>query len=173
MDERKLELLKRLEAYFNEDEDIEEVSIFTKEELNAPMDVLRVFLTDYGPGLMEVLVENSFLPLQETEVLYFNTVITIKLDIPEEAVSALSCAIAKLNFFLPYGAFSINGDGSMLVYKSTTAVLSKDDDDALYEQIQLSADTAILAAEGYTEQLSQVADGSLLLSDFLETLPEV
>ncbi len=61
----------------------------------------------------------------------------------------------------------------MLVYKNTTAVLSKDDDDTLFEQIQLSADTAILAAEGYTEQLSQVADGSLLLSDFLETLPEV
>lgn len=173
MDERKLELLKRLEAYFNEDEDIEETSIFTKDELETPMDVLRTLITDYGSNLTDVLVENSFLPLEETEVLYFNTIITIKADVPAEGVPSLSSAIAKLNFFLPYGAFSINADGSMLVYRSTDAILSKDDDDKLYEQMELSADTAILVAEGYAGQLSDVADGALLLSDFLDTLPTV
>lgn len=171
MDERKLELLRRLEAYFNEDEDIEEASIFTKEELDTPMDVLRALITDYGSNLTDVLVENSFLPLEETEVLYFNTVITVKIDVPAEGVPSLANAIAKLNFFLPYGAFSINGDGSMLVYRSTTAIMSKEDDDKLYEQMELSADTAILVAEGYAGQLSDVADGALLLSDFLATLP--
>lgn len=172
MDERKRELLKRLEAFFSKDEDIDEVSLFTKEELETPMDVLRVLITGYGPGLMDVLVECSFLPLPDTEVLYFNTVITVRMDVPQEGVSALSGAIAKLNFFLPYGGFAVNGDGSMLVYKSSTAFLSENPDDKLYELMELSADTSVLVAENYTEMLSQVADGQLTLNDFLETLSQ-
>ncbi len=172
MDDRKRNLLDRLEGYFTADEDIEEASLFTKDELNSPMDVLRILITDYGPGLTDVLAECYFLPLQDTEVLYYDTVITILMDVPAEAVPALSGAITKLNFFLPYGGFALNGDGSMLVYKASAALLSKDDDEKLYEAMELSTDTAILTAESYTDLLSQVADGSLSLNDFLETLPQ-
>ena len=56
MEDRKLELLKKLEKSFADDPDIEEVSVFTKEELNAPMDVLRMLVTDYGPGLIDVQI---------------------------------------------------------------------------------------------------------------------
>ena len=98
MKDRKQALLKKLEGFFKEDEDIEEASLFTKEELNAPMDVLRVFVTGYGPGLTDILAEYSFIPMppQEVEeIWYFSTVITIETDIPKEGASALSNVISR------------------------------------------------------------------------------
>ena len=171
MDERKRELLNRLEAFFKDDEDTEEVSLFTKEELNAPMDVLRLLITDYGPGLMDVLVEFSFLPLNETEVLFFSTVITIKMNVPKDGVSALSGAIARLNFYLPYGAFALSSDGSMLIYKSVVPLRSDKSDDELYETMELSADNSILVPESYTDLLVQVSEGRMLLNEFIGSLP--
>lgn len=173
MKDRKKKLLKRLEGFFKNDEMAEEVSIFTAEELGAPMDILRVFVTGYGPGLIDVLAEYSFIPLEGAEeVWYFSSVITIMTDIPEDGVVPLSAAIAKLNFFLPYGSFCISGDGDMLVYRSVTALRTDHDDEKLYEDIELSADTALLAAEDQTLLLIQVAEGELFLDDYLAGLPE-
>ena len=173
MADRKQALLKRLEGFFKEDETIEEASLFSAEELGTPMDMVRVLVTDYGPGLTDILAEYSFIPFEEAdEVWYFSSVLTIDTDIPKEGVSALSCAIAKLNFYLPYGNFALSGDGRMLVYRSVAALRSDSDDEALYKDIELAADTALLVPEQYVELLSQVADGSLLLNDFLSTLPQ-
>jgi hypothetical protein len=173
MDERKQQLLKQLEAYFQNDEDIEDISLFTKEELGTSMDVLRALITGYGADLTDVLAEFSFLPFQNTEVLYFNTVITIRLDVPQEGVTALSGAVSKLNFYLPYGNFAISCDGSILIYKSSTAFPSDWDDNKLYELIETSADIALSVAESHIGLLSDVADGKMSLSEFTDTLPQV
>ncbi len=172
MDERKRELLKKLETFFNEDDGVAEVSLFTKEELDTPMDVLRLLITDYGPGLMDVLAECSFLPLQDPDVLYFTTVITVRMDIPEAGLSSLSGAVSRLNFFLPYGGFSVSGDGTMLIYKACAAFPSGWEDEQLYKLMEISADSALYTAESHTGPLSQVADGQLALSDYLTTLPQ-
>ena len=138
MDERKQKLLKQLEAYFQNNEDTEDVSLFTKEELGTSMDVLRALITGYGAYLTDVLAEFSFLPLQNTEILYFNTVLTIRVDVPGEGQAALSGAVSTLNFYLPYGSFAISRDGSILIYKSSTAFPSDWDDKKLYELIETS-----------------------------------
>lgn len=174
MKDRKKALLKKLEGFFKEDEDIEEVSLFTKEELGTPMDVLRVFVTGYGPGLIDILAEYSFLPLpgEAEEVWYFSSVITIETDIPREGAAALANAAARLNFYLPYGSFCLSTDGSMLIYKSVTALRTDEKDDTLYKDIELSADTALFVPESYTDILIRIADGSLPVSEFIATLPE-
>lgn len=175
MKDRKQALLKKLEDFFKEDEDIEEASLFTKEELNAPMDVLRVFVTGYGPGLTDILAEYSFIPMppQEVEeIWYFSTVITIETDIPKEGVSALSNVISRLNFYLPYGSFCLSTDGRMLVYKSVTALRAEEKDETLYKDIELSADTALYVPESYTDVLNRIADGRLSAAEFLATLPD-
>ncbi|MBR2186969.1 MAG: hypothetical protein IJ857_06490 [Lachnospiraceae bacterium] len=171
MSDRKIALLERLEAFFGNDEAVEEATIFTGEELGTPMDVLRVLVPDYGAGLLDILAEYSFLPVEGEEVLYFSSVLTLLINIPEGAVPALSIAISKLNFFLPYGNFCLSKDGTVLVFKTVTALRSDHDDEKLYEDIELSADTALLIPENYLYLLQQVADGTLLLKDFLETLP--
>jgi hypothetical protein len=173
MDERKLELLKQLEAYFKNDEGTEDISIFTKEELGTSMDVLRALITDYGTELTDVLAEFSFLPLQDTEVLYFNTVLTIRVDVPKEGVAALSGAVSRLNFYLPYGSFAISSDGSLLIYKSCSAFPSNWDGQKLYELIETSADTALFVAESHIGTLSDIADGKMSLSEFIDTLPQL
>ncbi len=173
MENRKQKLLKRLEEFFKNDESAEEVSLFTAKELGTPMDVLRVLVTEYGPSLTDVLAEYSFLPLGgPEEVWYFSSVLTIKTDVPKDGASPLSGAISRLNFYLPYGGFCLSSDGSMLIYKSMTALRTDHDDDKLYEDIELSADTALLIPENYIDLLIRVADGRLLLNDFIESLPK-
>ncbi|MCR5747861.1 MAG: hypothetical protein K6G03_09140 [Lachnospiraceae bacterium] len=173
MEEKKRKFLTQLEKFFKDDEDVEEVSLFTKEELGTPMDVLRALLTGYGPGMIDVLAEFSFLPIEGAdEVWYFNTVITIMTNVPKDGASALAGAISRLNFYLPYGGFCLSPDGTMLTYKSVTALRTDHPEKKLYEDIELSADTALLVPENYTYLLIKVAEGSMLLSEFIDTLPE-
>ena len=174
MEERKRNLLKQLEKFFKEDEDIEEASLFTKEELETPMDVLRVLVTGYGPALIDVLAEYSFIPMpgEADEVWYFSSVLTIETDIPKEGAAALSNAIARLNFYMPYGGFCLSPDGSMLTYKSVTALRSDEKDETLYKDIELSADTALFVPENFTDSLLRIADGRMPLSEFIAMLPE-
>jgi hypothetical protein len=174
MEERKRDLLKRLEKFFKEDEDIEEASLFTKEELETPMDVLRVLVTGYGPALIDVLAEYSFIPMpgEVQEVWYFSSVLTIETDIPREGAAILANAIARVNFFLPYGGFCLSPDGSMLTYKSVTALRADENDETLYKDIELSADTALLVPENFTDSLLRIIDGRLPLSEFMAMLPE-
>ena len=173
MDERQRELLKRLETFFSEDEDIEEASLFTKEELNAPVDVLRVLALDYGPRLMDLLAEFSFLPLgEEQEIFYFSSVLTISMNVPKEGIPALAGAISRLNFYLPFGAFCLSQDGSMLIFKTAVPMAAGQSDDAIYQAMEIAADASILIPESYTDLLLRIAEGNLLLDDFIATLPE-
>ena len=52
------------------------------------------------------------------------------------------------------------------------SVLQADhDDEVLYEDMELAADTALLIPEKHLYLLQQVAEGTLLLNDFIEMLP--
>jgi hypothetical protein len=173
MNDRKRALLERLEAFFQNDEDVEEAMIFTGEELGTSMDVLRVLVPDYGAGLLDILGEYSFLPVEGSEeIMYFSSVLTLMVNIPGEAVPALSIAISKLNFYLPFGSFCLSKDGAMLVFKNISLLRSDHDDEKLYEDMELAADNALYIPERYLFLLQQVADGTLLLDAFLEMLPE-
>ncbi len=173
MEERKRKLLKRLEEYFVKEESVEEVSLFTKEELNTPMDMLRALTTEYGSYLIDVLAEFSFLPLEgKQEIWFFNSGITRMTNVPKKKVHELGSAISRLNFYLPYGSFALSPDGKMLIYKSVTALKADEDDDKLFEDIRLSADLALFFPEGQTGLLIDVAEGDLSLGDYIRTLPE-
>ena len=172
MGDRKLELLKKLEKSFADDPDIEEVSVFTKEELNAPMDVLRMLVTDYGPGLIDVLAEFSFIPFEgEAEVWYFSSVVTIANNIPQHAVSSVAGAVSRLNFLLPYGSFGINPAGDTLVFKNVTLIKTADPDKNILDNMELAVDRALFIPESHTDLLIGIAEGRVLLSDFIDSLP--
>jgi hypothetical protein len=172
MNERKKALMEKLEAFFQNDESVEEATIFTGEELGTPMDVLRVLVPDYGAGMLDILAEYSFLPVGEPEeVMYFSSVLTLLINIPAGAVPALSIAISKLNFFLPYGNFCLSKDGTTLIFKNISVLRSDHDDEKLYEDVELAADTALLIPERYLYMLQRVAEGTLQLNEFLDMLP--
>ncbi len=173
MNERKKAWLERLEAFFQNDESVEEATIFTGEELGTPMDVLRLLVPDYGAGMLDILAEYSFLPVGEPEeIMYFSSVLTLLIEIPAGAVPALSIAISKLNFYLPYGSFCLSKDGTMLIFKNVSLLRSDHDDEKIYESIELAADNALFIPEKYLYLLQQVVEGTLLLNDFLDMLPE-
>ena len=172
MADRKKVLLERLAKYYQEDEDIAEASVFTGKELGVPTDVLRLLVRSYGAGLMDILAEYSFLPVEGDEVWFFASILTIMIDVPKEAVPSLAMAVSKLNFYLPYGSFSLSGDGKLLSYKAVTTLRSARDDDMLYEDMELAADTALLVPENYVFALEQIADGDLLVNDFIKMIAQ-
>ncbi|MBQ9437005.1 MAG: hypothetical protein IJU50_01610 [Lachnospiraceae bacterium] len=172
MEERKRKLLKRLEKELAKDEEFEETSLFTAEELNAPMDVLRALVTEYGMGLMDVLAECSFLPIKEAEeVWYFSVVLTLSMNVPASGMTPLAKAISRLNFYLPCGAFCLSKDGKMLIYKLVLPCRTDAEEDTLFNQMKLGLETALLVPESYTDLLMRVLDGRLALADFMEALP--
>ena len=172
MEERKKNLLKLLEEFFQGDEDAEEVSLFEASELGAPMDVLRVLITQYGAGLRTVLAEFSFLPLEGGDDIWVMTaVITLKTDISSAGAAVLSSVMSRLNFYLPYGGFALSSNGRMLVFKSTTALRSDWEDERIYQQMEISADMALTAAEPHVESLISVASGDMTVEQFMSMLP--
>lgn len=172
MEDKKLGLLKKLESFLTDELNVDEASLFTKEELNAPMDVLRALVTDYGPGLIDVMAEFSFIPFEgPEEVLYLSSILTIKTDVPKDGVSALAGAASRLNFYLPCGAFCVNPSGDMLVFKNTTLLRSDHPDDILFGDMTVAADRLLSVPESYTDLLIKVSEGKLLLNDFINTLP--
>ena len=54
--EEKRNLLNRLAGELGQAEDVERASLFTAEELEAPMDVVRCLITETGADLLDLLV---------------------------------------------------------------------------------------------------------------------
>ena len=119
MSDRKKQLLNRLENFFKNDEDVEEASIFTAEELGTPMDMLRVLVAGYGPELIEVLAEYSFIPFEGAdEVWYFSSIITIMTDsTATEMMSSRSVKPFESPFF-----FNTFFKRSLIFFIDTTVV---------------------------------------------------
>ncbi len=172
MNEKKKKLLSGLETFFKNDDTIDEVSLFTSEELGASVDVLRCLVTGYGPGLHPVMIEYFFLPVSGKDILYFSSVLTIRQNLPKVGLTALSGAISRLNFYLPCGAFSFSSNGDNLIYKNVIPLPSKMTEKQLGQLIELAADTALFIPESYVEPVLKVAYGDLTLDEFIESLPK-
>ena len=114
MSDKRNELLKIINEQLQDAEDFEEVSLFTKDELDAPVDIVRGMLTEVGTELVSVLAEFFFLPYEDEEMLYFTSAITVTDEILKDELVDISMAVARINFDLPCGGFSIGPDGESL-----------------------------------------------------------
>ena len=76
MNKKKRELLNLLVSELEDAEDMEQTSLFTAEELNAPADAVRTLINEVGTEFISVLGEFFFLPYEDEEVLYFATAMT-------------------------------------------------------------------------------------------------
>ncbi len=84
MNEKKRELLNALCSELEKVEYLEQTSLFTADELEAPADVVRTLINEIGTEFISVLGEFFFMPYEDEEVLYFATAITVSEDIPSD-----------------------------------------------------------------------------------------
>ncbi len=127
MTDRQKELLEALEEILNENEHTGEVSMFTAEELGAPMDILRAELTEFGPDLESVLAEFFFIPAENEDTMFFTTVITLSSTVPKEAVPDVAAAAARIDYYLPAGSFALGENDENLIFRHT-ALIDRGDD---------------------------------------------
>lgn len=167
MEERKLDLLKSLEKEFKDAGDIGEVSIFTAKELDAPMDVLRAEIAEFGSDLTSVLGEFFFLPFEETEVIYFSTVITITGNLPNEIVPEITSAIARLNYYLPCGCFAVGEDDRNLVFRFTVPLRGDAKQKDQEADISIAANTAVLTAERFEGYLKLIIKNEITVDEMI------
>ena len=161
MNEKKRELLNALVEELEQDDDLEQTSLFTEQELGTPGDVVRTMINDVGPELISVLGEFFFMPYKDEEVLYFATAITLSEEIPEESREELETTAARINTMIPCGCFATGLAGDRLIYRYTAPFLSKQDT-AEQKVLMLTAVSAAMnTVERFTGYLTLAASGKM------------
>ncbi|MCR5000441.1 MAG: YbjN domain-containing protein [Lachnospiraceae bacterium] len=167
MDNKTTELLRALENSLKGEEGIGELSIFTAEELGAPMDILRVEISGFGVDFVSVLGEFFFMPFEETDILYFTSVITITGTLEKDAVPDMTEAVSRMNYYLPFGCFAIGEEDKNLIYKYTVPVMSENDEEKK-KFIAGACDSAIGMAENFEGYLKLILRNEMSVEEVLE-----
>ena len=167
MDEKKRRLLEAFAKELEEAEDVEQMSLFTKEELDTPADIQRCLITEMGTKLSTVLGEFFFMPFEDDEMLFFSTVMTISDEIGEDRRRDLEAASALIDSVIPCGCFAI-ADGNRLVYRYTVPFFSDDDEKKQVTMMLTAANAAIETADRFLGYLSLVADENMAPEDMMD-----
>ena len=169
-DDKKLALLSSLEEELKGSDGIGEVSVSTQKELNAPMDILRAEIADFGSDLKSVLGEFFFIPFEADEVLYFSTVITLTWNLPKEAAADVASAVARLNYYIPCGCFALGDSDNNLVYRLCVPLKGDDDTDRQKQTVSIAANTAIMTAEKFEGYLKLIITNETTVDEMLEMI---
>ncbi len=136
--------------------------IAEKEEESGP-EILTVILDGMGEeGEKEGAVgEFFFLPAasEEDKVQFFRSVVTLTDTILPESLPALYEAVAKINFRLPCGSYSVDEEGGYLAYILTVPLPMGLSEDALYEQMNVCVGNAAIASDLFSDILLKIASG--------------
>ena len=147
-------------------------AVLHKEE-GAP-EMVSAMLDELGDGNgdLEIIGDFYFRPLQgeDDPVQVFISVITISDELPPERLPALYEAISYVNFNLPAGCFSIDKDHRFLCYVLSTLMPSDLEDEAIFEEIDLSVGNAFAISDGYIGILSDVLSGKIEADGVVEFL---
>ena len=155
-------LLNALAAELNNAEDVEEASLFTADELGTEMDMVRCLVKETGADLLDTLAEFFYLPLEEdSEISYFTTMITVIDEMEPDDSASLSDAVARINFFLPVGAFAIDDADKGLVYKYAIPVMNDISDADKMRSMRTAFNVSLGVVDKYEGYLMLVATGEL------------
>ena len=171
METSRKELLTALEKGLKKEEGIGESTLFTAEELGAPADILRVEIAGFGVDLVSVLGEFFFMPFDDTDVIFFTSVITITGTLEKDAVPDIAELISRMNFLLPFGCYALGDEDKTLVYKYTVPVMAESDDEKM-KVIARAADSAIGIAEKFEGYIKLVLKNQMRYEDVLNMFKE-
>ncbi len=167
MKDIKKELLEALEGELKGEEGIGEMSMFSAKELNAPMDILRAEIPEYGPELVSVLGEFFFFPVDYEDTLFFSTVITLSSTLPKEAAPDVASAIARLNYYVPLGNYALGDEDKNLVYKMTLPIRTDEKKDKQTKDIINSVYYALGMAEKFLGYILMVVKNEITVDEMI------
>lgn len=166
----KKELLEALQMKLKADRSVEDISLFTAEELGAPMDMLRAKIGEFGPDLINVLGEFFFMPFEDEGILYFTTVITLSASLPKEAVPDMAAAAARLDYYLPFGCYALGDNDRNLIYRYTALLNENEEKEKLNASISTAAFGALSVAEKFIGYLLLVLKNEISVEEMVGML---
>lgn len=172
MKKRKIQLLKQLQERMNEWEIPSVYRDSEKEKL--PTDILTTLITEFGNNMEDAMGEFFFMPEIEgrnEDALIFNCVLTLTENLAEGTLPDLYEAIALLNYFTESGAFAVNKEGDMLVYRNSIALPPEMSDEAALDMMLANTSFSINAAERFSDVLLGISDGRMSLEELKGMLP--
>ena len=126
-----------------------------------PIDVLSMIVYDLGNEESECMGEFAFLNIDEQEELQTLTgVVTLTDNISMEHFGELLEAINALNYYIPYGNFSVSRSDKNLVYKISSPIPVSLSEDQLYAQVELFISNSFLMVDKYIDILFDIASGT-------------
>ncbi len=168
MKDIKKELLEALEKELKGNEGIGEMSMFSAKELNAPMDILRAEIPEYGPELVSVLGEFFFFPADDKDTLFFTTVITLSSTLPKEAAPDVASAIARLNYYIPLGSYALGDEDKNLVYKMTLPLRAEEKKESQIKDMVNSVFYALGIAEKFLGYIIMVIKNEITVEEMTD-----
>ena len=148
--------------------------IFGPEE-NGGIDVelLRVYVSDYGVDGAPVLAEYFFMDIDQAaeDTLYFGCVINLSTELKEEHLPELFAACAKLNFYMTGGSFAVDPEETLLVFRMMSQMPQTFPVEQLTEQVILTAAHSLQFCEPYAAMMTDIAEGRGHLDSLLALLP--
>lgn len=167
MGDKKRSYLEALRKMLEDSGNFGEMSIFTAEELNTPMDILRAEIPGFGSDLVSVLGEFIFLPIEEENILYFSTVLTLMHSVPKEAAPDIADAVARLNYYLPCGSFALGDNDQNLVFRFMMPISKEESDEDIERDMYLAVNTGIGTADRFEGYLKLVAKGEITTKEMI------
>ncbi len=141
---------------------------------NEP-EILAVLYDALGQSGDEVMGEFFFPPLmgEDDQVQYFNAVLTLTEELPEERLGELYEILSYLNFLLPCGAFCVNRGHDFLVYKLSVPLDVELSEDELYTAMNVAVSSASFYTDRYVDILLRFVEGEAELEEVLMLIDSV
>lgn len=160
----KKEVLNSIYKVFSETEQLTE---FSAKEDNNIVDMVITEFRGVGEKAEEVLGEMFFMPqpIKDPKYEMFTISMTLEDDYKGNNRDALIEAFDFINYNLPFGAFSLDNNGSIIVLKYTLIVDPQMDMDKLLEMINYSIASLVGFSGLWMESIFDVINGKKKLDD--------
>jgi len=135
------------------------------------VEIARVMYNDPESDGNEEIAEFYFLdtPLSADDVLYFTGLITIAQEIPFERFYDAMRAATIMNANLPFGAYVLNTDAAMMMFRVDGLLNTEHGEDVAFDQASTIASHTIQMSDRFSPVMVEVCDGTCTPEDLRHT----
>ena len=169
----KIELLKEkqnvvLMALHQLFENLEIMTDFSREAENHVADMVVAEHRDVGLKGDEILGEYYFLPDKNEEQDYQSMVFALTLmdDLKKEHMEDVIKAISVLNFILPKGAFVVDEDNGLLMYRYVASFPAEESEEEMFSLARFHIAFSVQLVSMWLDPLMTLAYGTITYEEF-------
>lgn len=161
-----------LNAIYREFLQAEQLAELSRKEENGIVDMVVTEFRGVGKNADEVLAEMFFMPQPLTTPKYemFTISMTLEDDYEGKNRAELLEAFDFINYNLPFGAFSVDNDGSVIILKYTVLLDPNLDMDGIIELINYSVASLVGFSGLWMDSIFDIIAGKKTVNDIKDVI---